>query len=253
MFIFTGGMILFMGAFWLRFLKTRNPAWVDYAWVCAVTLGAMVHYFFSENWTFRNSFLLLCVLLWGGRLSTHLFIRLKKGKKDSRYTSLMERWKENPNRNFFFFYQAQGVLAALLTYVFWVPMQVSRGELTGLEIIAIVLFLFSFLLEGVSDTQLKSFVSQPENQGKVCDVGLWKYSRHPNYFFEICLWWSWGLFALSSPRGETTLWVPLLMTFLIVFVTGVPPAETQSLKSKGDAYRHYQKTTSVLIPWWKSS
>jgi steroid 5-alpha reductase family enzyme len=105
--------------------------------------------------------------------------------------------------------------------------------------------------ESLADWQLSRFRSQAANRGQVCNHGLWRYSRHPNYFFEWLHWWAYVCFAISNwPWGCLTLLGPLTMWYLITRVTGIPPTEAQSLKSRGEAYRRYQQTTSPFFPWF---
>ena len=107
--------------------------------------------------------------------------------------------------------------------------------------------------EGVADWQLKQFRSRPENKGKICQSGLWNYSRHPNYFFEWLVWVGFFVFAWDSPFGCFTVLCPALMLFFLLRVTGIPLTEELSLKSKGDAYREYQRTTSAFVPFFKKN
>ena len=99
--------------------------------------------------------------------------------------------------------------------------------------------------------QLKQFKANPANKGRVCQAGLWNFSRHPNYFFEWLVWVAFFLFALGSPWGWVTIYCPALMLFFLLKVTGIPMTEELAVKTKGDAYREYQRTTSVFVPWFK--
>ncbi|RYZ63595.1 MAG: DUF1295 domain-containing protein, partial [Proteobacteria bacterium] len=121
----------------------------------------------------------------------------------------------------------------------------------ALEIVGVCLFIAGLLGETVADRQLKNFVRERDNRGLVCEVGLWNYSRHPNYFFESVIWLGLGTFALGSPGGAWALISTGILITLITQVTGVPYAEKQSIKSKGDLYRAYQATTSAFVPWFK--
>jgi steroid 5-alpha reductase family enzyme len=121
--------------------------------------------------------------------------------------------------------------------------------LSHLEYAGAVLWVFAFLGEVLADAQLARFKANPVNRGKVCDLGLWRFSRHPNYFFEWLIWVSYALFALASPHGYLGLISPALILFFLLKVTGIPATEAQALRSKGEAYRRYQQTTSVFIPW----
>ena len=126
----------------------------------------------------------------------------------------------------------------------------KKLEFTFVQQAAFVIFLIGLIGESLSDRQLTKFKSDPSNKGKVCNVGLWNYSRHPNYFFEIVIWVSYGMYSMQQPGGVWGVGSFLMMMFFICFVTGVPPSEKQSLKSRGDAYREYQKRTSILVPWF---
>jgi steroid 5-alpha reductase family enzyme len=107
--------------------------------------------------------------------------------------------------------------------------------------------------EGLADFQLKRFKADPANAGKICQSGLWNYSRHPNYFFEWLVWVGFFVFAWDSPGGCLTVLCPGLMLYFLLHVTGIPITEEFSVKSKGDAYRQYQQATSAFVPWFKRS
>jgi steroid 5-alpha reductase family enzyme len=127
----------------------------------------------------------------------------------------------------------------------------NREEMIWIEWTALGLWLIGIAGESVADYQLKQFKADPANKGKTCDAGLWNYSRHPNYFFEWLIWVSYFVFALGSPFGWVSLIAPLLMIYFLLKVTGIPATEEQALKTKGEAYRRYQQTTSAFIPWFK--
>ena len=125
--------------------------------------------------------------------------------------------------------------------------------LSAFEYAGIALWLIALAGEAVADAQLAAFKRDPTSHGQVCQRGLWNYSRHPNYFFEWLIWVAWALFALASPYGWIALLCPLLMFYFLFRVTGIPATEAQALRSKGDAYRRYQQTTSAFVPWFKRS
>jgi steroid 5-alpha reductase family enzyme len=103
--------------------------------------------------------------------------------------------------------------------------------------------------EALADAQLAAFKRDAANRGRVCEAGLWRYSRHPNYFFEWLIWVAYFVFAVGSPWGWVALIGPASILYLLLRVTGIPMTEEQSLRSRGDAYRRYQRTTSAFIPW----
>ena len=124
----------------------------------------------------------------------------------------------------------------------------SPWELVGLAVWAL-----GYVIESVADSQKMLFLQRMSAAGekdRVCDVGLWRYSRHPNYFFEWLIWVAFFVFALGSPWGWLALIGPASILYLLLRVTGIPLTEEQSIRSKGDAYRRYQQTTSAFIPWF---
>jgi steroid 5-alpha reductase family enzyme len=126
-------------------------------------------------------------------------------------------------------------------------------EISIPEYIGASLWFLCIIGEGVSDRQLQYFKKQPENKGKVCQYGLWNYSRHPNYFFQFSIWLSVLVFALPSPYGWLAIICPVSIGYLIFKVTGIPMTEEQAVRSKGAAYREYQRTTSAFVPWFKKN
>jgi steroid 5-alpha reductase family enzyme len=120
-----------------------------------------------------------------------------------------------------------------------------------LEYAVAIVWAISILGEAIADAQLKRFKSKPENKGKVCDAGLWNYSRHPNYFFESMIWVGYFLVSLNADYGWVGVLSPITIILLLFRVTGIPMTEEQALRSKGDAYKEYQRTTSVFVPWFK--
>ena len=150
----------------------------------------------------------------------------------------------------FIFFQQQAVSVLILGWPFLLVARNPDEAFQPLEIAGLTLWLAALLGEWLADTQLARFKQDPANQGQVCAVGLWGYSRHPNYFFEWCVWLGYFVFACASPWGWTSFICPAVMLYLLLEVTGVPMAEAQSLRSRGDAYRAYQRRVSVFVPWW---
>ncbi len=190
--------------------------------------------------------------LWSIRLGYYLSKRIAAHhpQEDTRYANLRAQYGANYEKRFLYFFLMQAVSVSILTlpviFVFNNPNQ----SLNLIEFIAIGAFLISFFGEVISDSQMNSFKNIPANKGMVCNVGLWKYSRHPNYFFESCIWFSFYLFWVGTQGIWWAVYAPLTILALLVKVTGVPPSEAQSLKSRGDAYREYQRKTSMFIPWF---
>jgi steroid 5-alpha reductase family enzyme len=127
----------------------------------------------------------------------------------------------------------------------------ARPEFGAIEIAGAVLWLIALGGESLADWQLKQFKASPENKGSVCQAGLWRYSRHPNYFFEWLIWMAFFAVAAGAPWGWVTVYCPALMLFFLLRVTGIPMTEELAVKTKGEEYRAYQKTTSAFVPWFR--
>lgn len=240
-----------MSLLWLWQKTTGGKSgMVDVAW--PLTVGTLAVFFCvtaNEGLVERRIVIAALALLWAVRLSWHIWTRLQKETDDSRYLQLRESWGEQFQSRLFSFYQLQafgGLLFAL-------PMLIAARNpepLGWLDYSGIVIWVVAIVGESLADAQLKRFKTDPNNKGNVCQTGLWRYSRHPNYFFEWLHWWSYVGFAVAAPWGWITIIGPLAMLYFIVFVTGIPPTEKQSLKSRGEAYRRYQQTTSAFFPWF---
>ena len=254
---FTGFLLVAVMMFmlWLIGLRTNNYAIVDFGWAVGLTLIA--DYYGWQSWRhggYLPRIILFCAMatIWGLRLGLYLLLtRVIGHPEEGRYQQLRKEWKTNLPLKFLAFYLFQGLLDAILSLPFlWVAL--NRAEkIHWLEIAGVALFVIAKIGESISDAQLTAFKNNPNNKGKTCRAGLWKYSRHPNYFFEWNIWVAWFLFALASPHGYTAIVCPAFMLFLLFKITGIPATEEQSLRSRGDDYREYQRTTSVFVPWPK--
>ena len=240
---------------WLLSLKLNNFSFVDVTWSYALAVIAPFYAAFGEGLSQRKLIALTMALLWSLRLGTYLFIRVKKHHphEDVRYEVLREKWQSQLARNFFFFFQAQAVLIVLLSVPVLLACTNSAPQLGIIEWIGFGLWLLGIGGEALSDAQMQRFKSDPQNKGKVCQIGLWRYSRHPNYFFESVVWWGFWLFACGSSWGWITFYAPAMILYFLLRVTGIPLTEECAVKSKGDAYREYQRTTSAFVPWWPKS
>jgi steroid 5-alpha reductase family enzyme len=191
------------------------------------------------------------VLVWSMRLGWHLHQRIAKShpEEDPRYVKLRELWKGREVSAFFLFFQMQAVSVILLALPFlFIAVDPSRSwsawELAGLLVAG-----GGIAGEAVADLQMTRFKKTHPGSGAVCREGLWRFSRHPNYFFESLIWAGFYLYACGSEWGWTSIHAPAVILFLLLRVTGIPPSEAAALRRKGDAYRDYQKTTSSFIPW----
>jgi steroid 5-alpha reductase family enzyme len=153
---------------------------------------------------------------------------------------------------FLLFHELQAVIVVIFSLPFllaaWTPRPLRLLDFAGLAIV-----LLALVGESIADRQMQRFKADPGNKGRVCETGLWHYSRHPNYFCEFLVWVGFAIASLSTPWGWLTLACPLLMYHFLTKVTGVPLTEEYALKSKGDAYRTYQRTTNAFFPWFRKA
>ena len=236
---------------WLFAVRTSFYSAVDVAWSYGIGLIAALYGAVGPGLQSRRIMVAVLAGLWSLRLGTHLLTRLKAKfpEEDRRYTNLRTAWGKSTKRNFFWFFQFQALSQPILC----IPLALaatSTSTLGATDFLAVIVSLVGVAGEAISDSQLKRFKLDVENAHRVCDVGLWRYSRHPNYFFEWVIWWGFACLGLLSSSGWASILAPVMMFILLNFVTGVPPAEAQSLKSKGDLYRKYQSQTSRFFPWF---
>lgn len=246
---------LIMAGVWIWAKKISNAGVVDVFWALNFPVIAVILFFLNNGWQLRKILICGMVVLAGLRLGIHLWKRVigHLHEEEGRYKQLRKEWAPNENVKFFWFFQFQAISNLVLSTPFFLISSNSGTGLNALEWTAVVIWVIAFTGEAIADRQLALFKKNPENKGEVCDLGLWNYSRHPNYFFQCLMWFAYALFALSVPWGWIGFVSPLIIIYLILNVTGIPATEEQSIRSKGDKYRRYQQTTSVLIPWFKAS
>ncbi len=248
----TGLSALFAGLYWFA-RRIDNYGIVDVAWSYAFALLAGFYALANPGWPPRRLLVATLAILWSLRLGTHLCRRVAGHHpvEDGRYVRLRRDWVGNFGPKMFGFFQLQAASVVLLSLPFLLPALNPQPHFHGLEIAGAALWLLALGGETAADAQLASFRRDPENRGRVCRSGLWCYSRHPNYFFEWLVWVAYFVLALASPSGWLASVGPITMLFLLLSVTGIPLTEQQALRSKGDAYREYQQTTSAFVPWFR--
>ena len=235
---------------WIWAYRIKNAGIVDIFWAFNFLIIAAVIYLMALG--NEKRILMLCVLagLWSLRLGIYLLIRVGShlDEEEGRYKQLRAEWAPNANLKFFVFFQMQALSNVFLAIPFFIIALNPSENISLMEYVGAGMWLLSIIGEGLSDWQLKKFKKDPTNKGKVCEYGFWNYSRHPNYFFQLMIWISVLIFALPSPYGWISVVCPLVIGLLIFKVTGIPMTEEQSIRSKGDLYREYQRTTSPFIP-----
>jgi steroid 5-alpha reductase family enzyme len=231
----------------------KNAGIVDVAWAFGFSLIAGTYFLLGDGFLLRKILMFAIATLSSWRLAWFLLRRVMAHhpEEDGRYHVLRQEW--GPRKSpwlFFGVFLFQGALMMIVSSPFAFIAVNPNPEIKGIEWMSIGLWAIGALFEAIADQQLSHFKQQPKNKGKVCKNGLWAYSRHPNYFFEWLQWLGYYLFAVASPGGWLTLYSPLLMLFFLTKMTGVAATEAQALKTKGEAYRLYQQTTSPFIPWF---
>ncbi len=231
---------------WLYAYKRSNVNIVDTLWPLFFLAAATVYAAQGTHANDAAQMLMILIAVWSVRLAVHLTVRNAGKEEDHRYQSFR---RKNPRFALHSLWSVFGLQAAL-AWLISVPLAAAFAhpvEFGVLHAVAMAVFVVGFGFETVADWQLTRFKRDPNNRGQVLDTGVWRYSRHPNYFGEACIWWSFYLFAVAADSAWTIV-APLLMTFLLLRVSGVVMLEKDIAERRPD-YRHYVKTTSAFIPW----
>lgn len=234
---------------WLLQLRTRNAGLVDAVW--AWTLGGLAAFYATVGSAPEGTRLLLALMggLWGLRLGTHLWRRNFGKPEDFRYAQFRKQWGKSANAKMFWFFQFQNIFTLMLSASAFIAVAYRPDAPAPLAMLtAGLIWLASVFGEGLADSQMEAFRNNPANKGRVCRDGLWRWSRHPNYFFECLHWIAYLPLAVGAPWGWTALAAPLVMAFLLTKLSGMPMLEAEMAQRK-PGYADYMRTTSALIPW----
>ncbi|QHE92532.1 DUF1295 domain-containing protein [Pandoraea fibrosis] len=242
------GVSLSLLAVWAYQRHSRNAGMVDPVWAAALAGVAVLAAALGAGHTTYRVFVGLAGGLWGLRLAVHLWRRNYGHPEDARYRQFREQWGVHAERDMFWFFQLQGVIAMLLATAFFVPAFSQRAPAPLAVAIAMLVWLAAVAGEASADRQLRRFTSDATHRAQVCQVGWWRYSRHPNYFFECLHWCAYPVLAIGTPWVWATLFPPLLMAWLLLKVSGIPLLEAHLVQSR-PAYKTYMQSTSALIPW----
>ncbi|MBN1614889.1 MAG: DUF1295 domain-containing protein [Deltaproteobacteria bacterium] len=248
----TASLVLFvyMTSVFLLATILRDNRVADVAWGPGFILVAWSTLYLHGSFTPRQLIAGMLVTIWGLRLAFRIYLRNQGNNEDFRYRQLRERWgKTFLIRSYFQIFMLTGCLTLLnISPVLFIntydPGKTGFGDFLGVSI-----WLLGFCLESLSDWQLDQFTKDPKTRGKIMDRGLWRYSRHPNYFGEVMMWWGLFILALSVPWGHLSIIGPLTITAMILFVSGIPVTE-KTLESHPD-YDAYKKRTNAFIPWFQ--
>lgn len=242
--------LAFMAILWLVSLPLRNSSIVDVAWGPAFLLQAAIYASLTpDGWEPRKVLVLVLVAAWSARLALHVATRNAGRGEDFRYAALRaaagDRWWW---RSLFSVFMLQGLLAWFIGMPLLAAQAGATVGWTPLDAVGVALWAIGFAFEAGGDWQLRRFLADEANRGRSLTTGLWRYTRHPNYFGDATQWW--GLFMIAAAAGGWwSILSPLAMTFLIVRISGVGMLE-QTIAQRRPDYARYMRTTSAFIPWF---
>jgi steroid 5-alpha reductase family enzyme len=245
-----------MSGAWLAWRRTKNSGWVDTVWTFGLgavgCAGALAPSLWSGGVTARQALVAGLVVIWSARLGLHIARRTAGITDDPRYGKMIADWGADASRQMFFLVQKQALvsipLALSMVLAAWNPLPGLRMQ----DALGVLVLIAGIVGEGVSDSQLRRFRADPAQRNRICDAGLWGWSRHPNYFFEWLGWLAYPLLAIDISGAYLWGWValagPACMYWLLVHVSGIPPLEAHMLERRRDAFRAYQARTNAFFP-----
>lgn len=246
---------LAMSLGWIIERRTGNSGYVDAVWTFSVgAVGAVsallpLH---ESGMSPRQVLIAAFIATWALRLGLHILWRSSSRPEDPRYAAMIREWGADASQQMFLLLQKQALVAIPLVFGVFCAALNPSPSLSAQDAIAIAVFLIAVIGEAVADRQLRAFSSDPSNKGQVCDKGLWRYSRHPNYFFEWLHWTVYPLAGILAGGGWALGWfallAPLVMYWLLVHVSGIPPLEAHMLRRYGSLYGIYQRRTNAFFP-----
>lgn len=247
-----GGLaiLLMMTALWLLSVRLKDASIVDSFWGPGFGLAALAYLSLGGGWLPRQILITALVLIWGVRLGWHIFRRNHGKGEDYRYQQFRQHY--GPERYWWVSFFQVFLLQGVLMWVISAPLVMAHASpqpeaFTWLDGLGDGVWLIGFAFEVVGDWQLAQFKANPANKGQVLQSGLWRYTRHPNYFGDACVWWGLWLIACNVPWGWLTFFAPLLMTFMLMRISGVSLLEQRMMQRP--AYRAYAERTSAFFPW----
>ncbi|MEX2438174.1 MAG: DUF1295 domain-containing protein [Candidatus Babeliales bacterium] len=238
-----------MTSIFLIALIKKDNSIVDISWGIGFILIALISLIMHGLYLPLQIILTLLICVWGLRLSLRIYQRNKGKGEDPRYAQWRKEWGSwTPIRSFFQIFMLQGALMLIIAYPIITINSSKMLTVTWVQILGIVVWCIGFFFEAIGDYQLDQFLKNPIHKDTICTVGLWRYTRHPNYFGESLLWWGIFLMALSTPYGWTIIISPLTITYLLLYVSGIPMTERMFIGNQ--AYEQYKKETNAFFPWF---
>jgi len=240
--------VLFAAMWWIC-VRVENYGFLDVTWTLGIGILALIDGLVGTAPLERRMLFTAMGLAWSLRLGLFVLARVLRHHptEDKRYRSLREQWRSRAA--FLAFFELQAFIALIFSAPFLSAAYAREGDVSWLEWGGLWIAAVGILGEAVADAQAQAFKRRPAANKKILDVGLWRYSRHPNYFFEIIVWIGFAIAASGLPLGWISLACPVLIGYFLLRVTGIPLTEKHSLETHGDAYREYQRRTSSLVPW----
>lgn len=241
-------MFLFMSTIWLIAVKLDNYSIVDIIWGITFIITTTVVLVYTGLYNVVSLTIAALVLIWGLRLSIYLFSRNAGKPEDYRYQDMRKKWGNKVKQTAFVrVFMLQGTVSLLFSLGIFLGISQSDTILAMWPVyLGVIVWVVGFLFESIGDAQLRAFIQKPENKGKVITTGLWKYTRHPNYFGEATQWFGISIIASAVPFGWISFISPLLLTFFLLKISGVPLLEKKNAKKPG--YAEYAAKTSVFVP-----
>lgn len=242
-------IIFYMTIIFIIALIQKDNSVVDIAWGLGFILVAILTFLLHQGFVFRHVLVTILVIIWGTRLAIHIAVRNIGRGEDYRYAQWRRDWgKWFFLRSFFQIFMLQGLFLLIISSSIILVNHSSETGMTFLDIMGAILWLTGFFFEATGDYQLLRFKRIKENKGKIMTKGLWKYTRHPNYFGETLIWWGIFIIALSVKNGWIAIVSPLLITFLLLKVSGVVMLEKKYRKNRD--FEGYAKRTNAFFPWF---
>ncbi|MBB5661855.1 steroid 5-alpha reductase family enzyme [Rhizobium leguminosarum] len=243
------GLCVAMSGAWAIQRATGLSGWIDTIWSLTVGAGGITAAIFADGGFSRRSIVIMLIALWSLRLASHIGARTTGAKEDPRYEKFIKEWGHCASWQLFVFLQMQAVAAFVLVLAVYLAAANDEYLLRPLDFLALAVGFIGLGGEALSDAQLARFRKSPGARTGVCEVGLWRYSRHPNYFFEWLFWCCLPLFALAEPIGSwLSLLAPIMMYWLLVHVSGIPPLEDHMLRSRGAKFVAVQQRVNAFFP-----
>ncbi|MDP8269103.1 MAG: DUF1295 domain-containing protein [Candidatus Tenebribacter davisii] len=242
-------VFLYMNLIFIIAVIKKNNGIVDIAWGLGFILVALFNFFYIPGFTARQLLVTLLIVLWGIRLAHYVNCRNKSKPEDFRYANWRREWgKYWMIRTYFQVFMFQGLFMLIVVSPVFILHYDSGGKLGLLEILGSAVWIIGFLFESIGDLQMINFKKDPTNKGKIITSGVWKYTRHPNYFGESAMWWGIFLIVINISNGLWGIISPATITFLLLFVSGIPLLEKKY--KDNPEFQEYARKTSIFIPWF---